>query len=330
MASIKDVAKAAGVSTATVSRVLAHKDFIRPATRERVMRAVAELHYLPNPAARSLRARRSARIGLVFSDIRNPFFAALSRAVEEAAYARGYSVLICNTDEDPAREASFIEMLHAEKAAGLIFSPTRQYCTHPSRIALELPVVVIDRAIRGPELDMVVLDNISAARELTEHLIANGYRRLAGLFGETSVTGRERSEGFRLALKAHNLKPHSVHFAAPHIDSGHAAAAAILDTPNLPDAILTSNSLLTAGVFRALRERGLKIPGDIALTGFDVTEWGEFVDPAITVIAQPVEEIGGTAAEMLFERIADPLCPPRRVMLNGRLQVRGSSAPRSI
>ena len=328
MASIKDVAKAAGVSTATVSRVLANKDFIRPATRDRVMKAVADLHYRPNMAARSLRVKRSARIGLVFSDIRNPFFASLSRAVEEAAYERGFSVLICNTDEDPGREATFLELLHAEKVAGLIFSPTQHYCTHPQSVPLELPVVVIDRAIPGMDLDTVLLDNVPAARELTEHLLANGYRRLAGLFGEPSVTGQERCEGFQATLKAHGLEPHSIRFVPPRMAAGHTAAASILAQPSLPDAILTSNSLLTAGVFQALRERGLKMPSGMALAGFDATEWAEFVDPPITVLAQPVEEIGATAAGMLFQRLADPERPARQVMLKGKLQVRGSSAPR--
>ncbi len=328
MPSIKDVAKAAGVSTATVSRVLANKDFIRPSTRERVMQAVAALNYRPNLVARSLRARRAARIGLVFSDIRNPFFAALSRAVEEAAYAEGYSVLICNTDEDPVREATFLELLQAENVAGLIFSPTQHYCTHPERHPLRLPAVVIDRAIPGTEMDMVVLDNIPAAFELAEHLISNGYHSLAGLFGGASVTGHERSLGFRQALEAHGLEPHSIHFVPHRMAAGHAAACEILSQAPLPEAILTSNSLLTAGVFQALREAGLKMPGDVALAGFDATEWGEFVDPPITALAQPVEEIGCTATEMLLQRIADPQTPVRRVMLKGRLQVRGSSAPR--
>lgn len=328
MASIKDVAKAAGVSTATVSRVLANKDFIRPSTRERVMRAVTELHYHPNLVARSLRARRTARIGLVFSDIRNPFFAALSRAVEESAYAQGYSVLICNTDEDPVRETTFLELLQAENIAGLIFSPTQHYCLHPERPPLTLPAVVIDRAIPGTELDMVVLDNASAACELAEHLIANGYRSLAGLFGESSVTGLERRAGFQQALEAHGLEAHSIHLVPPRVEAGHAAAREILSRAPLPDAILTSNSLLTAGVFQALREAGLKMPGDVALAGFDAPEWGEFVDPPITALAQPVEEIGCTATEMLLQRIAEPERPARRVMLRGRLQMRGSSAPR--
>ncbi len=248
--------------------------------------------------------------------------------MEEAAYAKGYSVLICNTNEDPDREATYLQLLHDENVAGIIFSPTQRCCTDPGRAQLDLPVVVIDRAIQGRALDMVVIDNVSAARQLTEHLIGNGYRRLAGLFGDASITGRERSEGFRETLTAHGLDPHSMIFTAARIEAGHEAALALFSQPELPDAILTSNSLLTAGVFQAIREHGFKVPDQMALAGFDVTEWGEFLDPPITVIAQPIEEIGCTATELLFQRIAEPEHPAQSVTLQGRLLVRGSSAPR--
>src|SRR5512143_357534 len=165
MASIKDVARAAGVSTATVSRVLANKAFIRPETRERVLRAVAELKYRPNLLARSLRSQRSARIGLVFADIRNPFFAALSRAVEDAAYEKGCSVLICNTDEDPQKEALYLDLLHDENVTGIIFSPTRQFCARSSSFHTDIPMVAIDRYVRNRRIDTVLLDNIAAASE---------------------------------------------------------------------------------------------------------------------------------------------------------------------
>ena len=145
MTSIKDVAKAAGVSTATVSRVLANKDFIRPETRARVLQAVASLSYRPNLVARSLRAQRTARIGLIFSDIRNPFFASLSRAVEDAAYERGYSVLICNTGEDPKKEAIYLELLRDENVAGIVFSPTQLYSSQARAHDPRMPVVIIDR-----------------------------------------------------------------------------------------------------------------------------------------------------------------------------------------
>src|SRR5512143_1198933 len=222
MASIKDVARAAGVSTATVSRVLANKAFIRPETRERVLRAVAELKYRPNLLARSLRSQRSARIGLVFSDIRNPFFAALSRAVEDAAYERGYSVLICNTDEDPKKEAMYLELLRDENVAGIVFSPTQLYSSQPLAHDSHTPVLIIDRLVADRSLDTVVLDNVTAAYELTGHLLRNGYCRLAGLFGDSSITGQERFTGFRNAIQERGFEPQSHAFIAPRISAGYA------------------------------------------------------------------------------------------------------------
>lgn len=325
MSSIKDVAKAAGVSTATVSRVLANKPPIRPETRERVLAAIAQLHYRPNLVARSLRAQKSAKIGLVVSDIRNPFFTAIGRAVEDAAYEQGYSVLMCNTDENPEKEMLYLNLLHDENVSGIIFSPTHQFSSQAGRFHFDIPTVIIDRLLHNQEADMVLLDNVRAAYELTEHLIVNGYRQIAGLFGDASATGQERHRGFVNALRDHGLTPFSAEFVSPRIRSGFLAATALLQNADRPDAIFTSNSMLTAGVFQAAREFKRKIPDEVALVGFDVTEWGEFVDPPITVIAQPTEEIGRTATELLFQRLSDPNRSARTVILKGNLLQRGSS-----
>jgi LacI family fructose operon transcriptional repressor len=328
MTSIKDVAKAAGVSTATVSRVLANNAPIRPETRERVMQAVAALNYRPNLIARSLRAQKSAKIGLVVSDIRNPFFTAIGRAVEDAAYEQGYSVLMCNTDENPEKEKLYLNILHDENVAGVIFSPTHQISTSPTPFHSRIPFVIIDRTVESAEVDMVILDNVSAAYELASHLIENGYRNIAGLFGNASTTGRDRHLGFKNALRDHGLAPASVDFVEPRIKPGHNKTLELLDQAERPDAIFTSNSLLTAGAFQAIRDCGLKVPGEVALVGFDETTWGALVAPPITVIAQPTEEIGRTATELLFQRIADPGRAPKTVILKGKLLARDSSAPK--
>ena len=327
MPSIKDVAKAAGVSTATVSRVLANTDApIRPETRERVLKAVSDLHYRPNLVARSLRAQKSARIGLVVSDIRNPFFTAIGRAVEDCAYEQGYTVLMCNTDENPEKESLYLDVLHDENVAGIIFSPTQQFGARFPTYQSTIPFVIIDRAVDTKQADMILLDNVAAAHELTTHLIENGYRKLAGLFGDASTTGQERSRGFHKALKDHQLNPVAAHFIAPRIRQGFEATLDLLDQSDRPDAIFTSNSLLTAGALEAIRERKLSVPRDVALVGFDETTWGALVDPPITVIAQPTEEIGRTATELLFQRIAEPTRSPKTVILKGQLLARGSSA----
>ena len=329
MPSIKDVALAAGVSTATVSRVLANKSRVKDETRQRVLDSIEQLNYRPNLIARSLRAQKSAKIGLVVSDIRNPFFTAIGRAVEDAAYEQGYSVLMCNTDENPDKEEMYLNLLHDENVAGIIFSPTQQFSAGLKSYTSNIPFVIIDRSVESRDVDMVLLDNVAAAHELTMHLIENGYKKLAGLFGDASTTGRERNRGFNKALKEHQLSPIAVHFIAPRIKQGYETTMALLkqERGNV-DAIFTSNSLLTAGAFQAIRDSQLTVPEDVALVGFDETTWGALVDPPITLIAQPTEEIGRTATELLFQRIDEPHRLPKTVTLKGRLLVNGSSAPR--
>jgi len=330
MASIKDVAKAAGVSTATVSRVLSNGAHVRPEVRERVMEAVAQLAYRPNLLARSLRSQQTNTIGLIVSDIRNPFFTAISRAVEDTAYEQGFSLVLCNTDENPEKEAIYLNLMHDENVAGVIFSPTRQTAANFTALKVTFPTVIVDRSIQDADVDVVLLDNVDAAYRLTTHLIENGYQRIGAICGETSSTGRERYAGFEKALRARDLSPIADHvkYVQPKIEAGYAAALKILDSAQPPAALLATNSLLAAGALQAIRERNLSIPGDIALVTFDETTWASLVQPPLTLIAQPTNEIGKTATELLLQRITDPHRPTRQVILKGQLLVRGSSAPR--
>lgn len=327
MASIKDVAEAAGVSTATVSRVLTQQPHVRPEVRERVMAAVAKLEYRPNLVARSLRSQQSNTIGLIVSDIRNPFFTAISRAVEDTAYARGFSVLLCNSDENPEKEQLYLELMRDAQVAGVIFSPTLHTIGRFGALNIDFPTVLIDRSPRNGEVDAVLLDNASAAHDLTSHLLDQGYRRIAALLGESSTTGRERLLGYESALRERGLAsvPELIKYVQPRIETGRAAALELLALPQPPDAIFTSNSLLTAGALHAIRDRGLVLPDDVALVGFDETTWAALVQPAITLIEQPTHEIGKTATELLLRRISDPQRPPRKIILQGELRVRGSS-----
>src|SRR3989442_14457433 len=189
MVSIKDVAEAAGVSTATVSRVLSNGLHVRPEVRERVMEAVDKLAYRPNLLARSLRSQQSNTIGLIVSDIRNPFFTSMSRAVEDTAYEQGFSLVLCNTDENPEKEMIYLHLMRDEHVAGVIFSPTRQTLSSFAPTNLNFPLVVVDRSISDRDVDVVQLDNVDAGYRLTAHLIENGYRRIAALCGEMSTTG---------------------------------------------------------------------------------------------------------------------------------------------
>jgi len=329
MASIKDVAGAAGVSTATVSRVLSNGLHVRPEMRKRVMAAVERLGYRPNLVARSLRSQQSTTIGLIVSDIRNPFFTSISRAVEDTAYEQGFSVFLCNTDEYPEKEAIYLNLMQDTGVAGVIISPTQQTAANFTGLSLPFPVVVVDRSIPNGDVDTVLLDNVDAAYRLTTHLIEQGYRRIGALCSEMS-TGLERQAGYEKALRAHCLAPRAeyVKYVPPKMEAGYVTALKMIDLPEPPDALFTVNSLLAAGAFQAIQERNLSMPDDMALVTFDETTWASLVQPAITLIAQPTYEIGKTAAELLLQRIADPSRPTRQVILKGQLVVRGSSTPR--
>ncbi|MBP2292666.1 LacI family DNA-binding transcriptional regulator [Azospirillum rugosum] len=326
--SIKDVALKAGVSVATVSRVLGSGP-VSDALRARVEEAVAATGYRPNLSARRLRSQHSQTIGLIVSDIRNPFFTAVSRAVEDAAFQAGMRVILCNTDENPDREAMYLRLMQEERVTGLIFAPTRTTLGRLDRAGLDFPVVLIDRSGPSGLYDSVVLDNQQAAAALVGHLHAQGYRRIAGLFGNTSTTAVERHGGYHAAMIEHGLTP-DARFVPPYAEAAEAEVAGWLaDGSSVvrPDAVMVSNSLLLMGVVKAARKHGLSIPGDLALAGFDNEAWTELVGPGLTVIEQPVHEIGCAAMNLLFERLDVPDRPTRKVVLSGTCVVRGSTAP---
>lgn len=324
--SIKDVARHAGVSVATVSRTLSNGP-VSEDTRRRVEEAIRATGYRPNLSARRLRSQHSQTIGLVVSDIRNPFFTAVSRAVEEAAYHAGMRVILCNTDENPDREELYLRLMQEERVTGLIFAPTRTTCEALDRFPLDFPVVLIDRTGPPGLHDAVVLDNAGASALLVDHLVAQGYRRIRGLFGNTSTTGAERHDGYAAAMLRHGLTPDAA-FIAPQAAAAESHVAALLTRPDRPEAVVVSNGQLLLGVTRALRTAGLSMPGDLAVSGFDNETWTELVGPGLTVIEQPVQEIGATAMALLFERLDRDSLPVRKIVLSGRCVIRGSTAGR--
>ncbi|HEO8482053.1 TPA: LacI family DNA-binding transcriptional regulator [Stenotrophomonas maltophilia] len=322
--SINDVARVAGVSKSTVSRVLGGGP-VSEAVRGRVEAAIRQTGYHPNLQARRLRARHTGIIGLIVADIRNPFFTALIRAVEEMAYREGLRVTLCNTDEDPEREALYLQLMHEERISGLIFAPTRTTVGRLERLALDYPTVLVDRAAPGGSIDSVVLDNPAAMAGLVEHLVARGYRRIGGLFGSTSTTAAERRDGYLAAMRTHGLQP-DYREVEPTAEAAIAALDQWLADPSRPEALVASNSLLLMGALKAARSAGLAIPDALALAGFDNERWTELVEPGITVIEQPVEEMGRAAMSLLLERLRAPELPVRRLVMTGRCVVRGSTA----
>lgn len=321
---IKDVAKTAGVSAATVSRVLGNGP-VSAELREKVEAAIRTTGYRPNLSARRLRSQHSNTIGLIVSDIRNPFFTALCRAVEDAAYQANMRVVLCNIDENPTREAMYLRLMQEERITGLIYAPTRLTSERLDRLEFDFPVVLVDRTGPIGRHDSVVLDNFAAGGLLVEHLYARGRRNILGLFGNTSSTALERAAGFRAALATHTLTAR-IEQVPPTTEAAAESLAKLLAVADRPDAIICSNSLILLGAVKALRRAGLEMPRDIALAGFDNETWTELVGPGLTVIEQPVAEIGRTAMTLLFERLALPDMAPRKIILSGRLIERGSTA----
>lgn len=327
MASIKDVARLAGVSTSTVSRVLGQPDAVREELRMRVHEAIAELGYRPNLAARRLRQQRASVIGLIVADIRNPFFTDISRAVEDMAYEHGLRVILCNSDEDPAKEQAYLDLMSDEQASGVILAPTADYVRRAAKAgpgATGLPLVLVDRSPDMAHSDCVLLDNADAAHRLTRHLTSQGWRDIVLLAGAHSSTGQSRRAGYEAAMQASGLTPR-VLALPPTIAAGQAATQGLLAEPLRPQAVLATNGLLLLGAQHALHAAGLRSPQDIALAGFDNNDWTALQHPGVTVIAQPTYDIGRSACELLLQRMREPGRGVRRIVLQGELLVRGST-----
>lgn len=322
---IKDVARVANVSTATVSRVLGGHN-VDGAMRDRVLAAVRSTGYRPNLAARRLRSRHTNTIGLIVADIRNPFFTAVSRTIEDLAYANGLRVILCNTDEDPERECMYLQLMQEERVTGVILAPTRQGLATVAKTKPDYRMILIDRATAGIAHDCVVLDNAAMAGMLVEHLHARGFQRIIGLFGASSSTGEERRAGFEMAVQRLGLAGEAV--AVPHGDGEVARIVTdLLARPDRPEALIASNGVALMAVLRTLHGLGLSVPNDMALAGFDNEGWMDLVGGGLTVIEQPIEEIGRTAMAMLMDRLDHADAALRKVVLAGRLVARGSSEP---
>ncbi len=329
-ATIHDVAQRAGVSSATVSRVLSDKPHVSQEIRDRVYAAIEELNYQPNRVARSLRVQRTSIIGLIISDIQNPFFLSLVRAVEDVAHTHQHAIFLCNTDEDVEKEKLYIDLMLAENVAGVIISPSREQ-NDPCEKLLKnnIPMVVVDRRLPDVAVDTVVVDNFHGAYALVEHLIQDGHTRIGAILGVPSATtGRERREGYLQAIIDHQLTIQSelLRTGIPQEAIGYQLANDLLNLTEPPTALFTGNNLLTTGTVRAIQERGLHIPDDIAIGAFDAINWMSLVKPELTVVAQPTYQLGQVAANLLLQRLEDNTRPVQEVILQTQLLIRQSCA----
>jgi LacI family transcriptional regulator len=322
---IAEVARRAHVSTATVSRVLNGDARVGEDYRLRVLEAVDELGYRPNRLARNLRKQRSATIGVVVADIDNPHFSEAIRAVEDAAYNEGYRVLVCSTDENPEKQATYLQALEDERVLGVVISPSDPEGAGIGHlIDLGIPVVALDRAVTDPRADAVVPDNLRGAGIATETLIARGYRDIAFVSGpQTLDTGLERLAGYELAMRGAGLSPRVVN-GGFRIEPAREAVAGLLDEPETPSALVVANNLMVVGALHAVRAAGLRVPDDIALVGMDDPVWAALIDPPLTALAQPVRNMANDAMELLLERVTGRRTQPRRIVHPFELRLRAS------
>jgi LacI family fructose operon transcriptional repressor len=324
MVKIVDVALHAGVSTASVSRVISGAPGVSQETRERVNAAVKSLGYRPDLAARRLRSGRTDTLGLIVSDIRNPYFTEIGRAVEDVAYQNGMRVLLCNANEDPAKEAFYLEMMRDENVSGVILSPTLSLMKDMRPLNYPFPLVLVDRCERDLEVDAVALDNFDAGHRLTRHLITQGYRRIVFLYGSVGSTGPQRHQGYEAAMTDAKLAPEAEPIT-PRSEHAREVADRLLRRRLPPEMLVASNGLVLQGIAEAIKAAGAQVARNTSLAGFDDLPWTRLVTPDITVIRQPTHEIGQTALRLLLDRVATPERSVRRVVLRGELMVRGST-----
>ncbi len=318
IATIKDVARNAGVSTATVSRVLSGRDRVSAEMRERVLGTVRRLDYRPNALAKSLRVAATRTLGLVISNVKNPFFTDVARAVEDAAGEKGYSVILGNADEDPEKERLYLDALLQRRVDGLIVSPARAESQLLSEVASsEIPLVFVDRSIEGLEVPVVRADGRRAVENLVDYLVGLGHERLAIISGPPEVvSGGERLAAFLSGMEAAGLPvgEEYVRFGNFRRESGAAAMDELLRLPDPPTAVFAANNLMALGALQSVKRAGLKIPEDVSLASFDDVSWFELLEPPVTAIVQPTRELGAVAIRTLLEMIEEGRRPGSHVV----------------
>jgi len=328
---IKDVAQRAGVSISTVSHVINNTRFVSNALECRVKRAIEELAYRPNQLGRGLRKGKSFTIALILPDHGNPFFVQAARGTQELVRQQDYSLIICNTDEEPDQEAFYIASLLQKKVDGIIIAPTEGGNGNlQPLVETQTPFVVIDRYVDDIPADQVVSDNKTGGHQATEHLIHLGHKRIGLLVGIPRLTPIiDRIEGYRQALRDNGLKVDEqlLSEGCSQIEEGYLAMESLFSMNGLT-AVFSTNNMMSLGALRWLREKRIGCPEEMSLIGFDDAEWATAISPTLTVVAQQAYEMGFIAAELLFAAIdnEDEKAKPSTIRLETSLIVRESTA----
>lgn len=328
---LSDVAKLAGVSLATASRVLNGNPGVKPENREKVLAAIEALAYKPNLVASALATKQSRTLGLLVPDISNPFFAEICRGVEDKCEQSGFSVIIANTEENVDRQRRAVEVLRQRGIDGIVFTSAEVVDpTITQLIATNYPAVFISREVQGVSAPVVDVDDFHGGYLATKHLLGLGHRRIAHLTGPLRTKpGLHRKKGYEAALEEAGLAldPLLIEECEFNAQSGQGQAEQLLDRlAEPPTAIFAGNDLIAIGAMRTLRNRNLRIPQDVSLIGYDNTPLADVADPPLTTMAQPMREMGRQAVTILLDLIAGRYSGPQRLTLPVTLHQGGSTA----
>lgn len=329
MSTIKDVALRAGVSFTTVSHVLNGTRPVSESARVRVQQAVADLGYFPSAVARSLKTSETHIIGMLVPNVTNPFFAELTLGVEDFSHQTGYSVFLCNCDDDPARESRYLQTLVEHRVDGILLASAGGVNSRPHGwTAYGMPSVIVDRSLPGVKADLIRIDHQAGARLAVEHLLGLGHTRIACISGPQDLeVSQLRANGWRQALAGAGITPKQSWLEGGDFSSasGYAAAREIFSNAQV-SAVFASNDLMALGVLRAAAELGLVVPGALSVIGFDGIEAGAYSYPALSSVGYSIRKLGEHAASLLIRRIETPSRSTQDLVLAPQLMLRESTA----
>jgi LacI family transcriptional regulator len=339
MATIKDVALQAEVSVTTVSHVVNDTRHVSAKVRERVELAIRELGYVPNAMARSLKSNTTSTLGMLIPNSSNPYFAEIVRIVEDRCFAAGYTLVLCNTDDEPQRQSVYLKVLAERRIDGLIVVSTGAGTGTDDSASLakqlhglRVPTVLVDREIDDPACDLVETAHMQGGLLAVRHLLSLGHKRIACIGGPVGVMPSEqRVEGWRMALAESGATPDIADAGALlwrggfTSQGGYEAMHAILRTERKPSAVFVCNDLMAIGALRAAHESGVRVPDELSIVGFDDIELSAYMSPPLTTVAQPKERIGALAVDMLLERVSGKRRDALKVVLQPELRVRAST-----
>ncbi len=328
---ITDVARLAGVSVASVSRVLNATDPVADATRLKVLKAVEDLDFRIDLRARALSRQKSETLGIVVADVSNPFTAQVLKAIDFVARESGYALMLSDSGENIERERKNIEAMVAQRIEGIIYLPvTLSGKSLRGLIAEDIPIVCLDRYVEDVAIDAVIMDNERAGSLAAGALVAAGHTRIGVIVAGETTVGRDRLRGFEHELRQRGapLNPAWVRVGDLSLESGRELTLSLYAMLDRPTALFVQNHPMALGTLLAFRELGLRVPDDVSIISFDDPSWAQLIDPALTTIRQPTYELGSAAAEMLIDRVTRRyVAAPRRIVVEPFLVVRKSVGP---